>query len=295
MTAETVTLSASPWCLLLSASAALALLTLSAVLQGTYRMLVKTSGDRVVLLGAANLVSVVAGVVGVVFVGPLPAVTWPYLVASAGAYSAAMLAMAAGYRRVDLSVVGPQQEAFGVLFVAAFSVPVFGELIGWQHAAGFLLLVVGVVIAQPLRAAVGERLRVLGWATLFGALIGCVWLIDFAAVRTVEDPFVYIVYNLMIGLPLVGWVAVTRRRTLREAVRRQLVPIAASAGLDIAAYGIILWVVHTVRVAEVLPVVNLRIAVIALLGVVVLREPDTARRVAAASVLALGAAVANLA
>ena len=130
---------------------------------------------------------------------------------------------------------------------------------------------------------------------LFALAGGGQWVADFAAVRTVEDPFVYLVYNLFIGVPITLWVAATRRRNLTRVVSEQWRGIAAGSVFDIVGYGLVLYVAHSVRVAEVLPVANLRIAFVAMLGVLVLKERPAGRRLAAAAVLVAGAMVASLA
>lgn len=177
---------------------ALALLLLAAALHAAWNLLVKLSGDRLVVLWGANLTAALVGL-PLLWQQGLSARGWGFAVVSAGLETAYFSLLAWAYRDGDFSLVYPLARGAAPALIAAGSVLLFGErLTGWGIAGGGLIVLGLAVIG---RSAVSGPLRAGGRAVLAA---GCVALtiavyslVDACAVRTSPAAvFVLAVYLL---------------------------------------------------------------------------------------------------
>lgn len=263
-----------------------ALLVVSAAFITAYRLLIKTSSDRVALLAGTNGISAVVGLAGVWFVPPPSLGAFAYLGASSLAYVAAMIFLSRGYRHADFARITPLYPAIRTLVIAFLMVGVFGEAAGPEHWLAVALIALAFVVqAGPSNLLARGHLATLLFAVGIGCASGLQYVFDTGGVRHVEVPWTYIVWNLFIGLPIVAYGLISRPRSIARQFQEQARGILAGSLLDILSYAMILFVVHFLAVIDILPLINLYMLFSALIGVLWLREPNPGRNIAAATML----------
>lgn len=280
----------------MGAVAAVGLLAFAAFLTAAYRMVIKLSGDRLVLIAGLNIVSIALGVLFVPFV-PWP--TWnivPYLLASGAAYMTVMYGISRGFTMSDYGVFTPIYNALEVVAVGLLSVLVLREPASILHWVAVLLVVAAIFIKlRPREFRELKHGRTVLWATGVGLAGALQFIVDTGGVRSVDNLATYIVWNLFVGAPIVVFCAVTRRKELRSLFVAQRKPIMVASIMDIVSYALILFVVHGIAVIDVLPILNLQIVFAALLGGLWLKEGQLARRLLASVVLLAAAVLAQFA
>ncbi|WP_426174441.1 EamA family transporter [Massilia sp. TWR1-2-2] len=126
--------------------AAYAAVLLAALAHASWNALLKTSGDRVLMLAAIRLVGLVAGIVTAIIV-PLPSTqALPYLLAAAAIHYAYFGLMIASYRVGDMNQVYPIARGIAPLLVLLPGALLAGEVFGAMSMLGVCLLSAGVLL-----------------------------------------------------------------------------------------------------------------------------------------------------
>lgn len=173
------------------------------------------------------------------FVVPLPAGAWGWLVASALVHLVYLYAMIRTYAVADLSAAYPVMRGAAPLLTAALSVGLFGERIAASALAG-IALVGGAILSMVL----GRHLdaRALGWALTTGAMTALYTVADAHGVRAAPSPASYIVWDFVligaISVAMFAWL--THGRLFRD-LAAQWRPGAAAGTLSVVTYGLALW------------------------------------------------------
>lgn len=274
---------------------AIALLVLSALFFASHRFVIRQSHDRLALLAGFNAISVALGVVLLPFVPPLPWAAAPYLLASATLYAFAMFCVARGFSHADFGVITPLQSAIKVVVIAFLAAGFLDEQAGAAEWIAAALVVVSYIIQlAPRELERRDALALPIFALGAGVASGCQYIADVGGIRVSAEPASYIAWNLMIGLPIVLYGLITRRRSLRSEFATQRQWIVLAAFLDIVGYSLILVVVYKLAVLSVLPLLNLDIVFATLIGLALIGERHAGRRLAAAGLLLIAALLAQL-
>lgn len=264
---------------------ALALVLCAAVVHAGWNTLLAGARDS---RASTNL----ALAVGALALVPVAAATWridaealPYLIPSAALEIVYVLLLGAAYDHVELSLVYPVARGVSPVTVLLLSFAVGGDP-GPVGAFGALLVCAGVLGLRGL----GRRGVAFGVA--LGVLVGAVTTIDhFGVQHAATFP-----YLLVVTVPPA--VVALGREVLRgrtSALRREATWRTGLAGLGFCAtYALILVALRLAPAAPVAAVRETSIVVAVVLGAVLLREPVTRRRFAAACVITSGAALAAL-
>ena len=232
------------------------------------------------MLGSALLFS---GPAALAYDGAVDAIGIAALSASSVIHALYIMALAAAYRAGDFSQVYPLARGGGVAGVA-IAAPLFvGESISGAGALG-----VGAVIAGAL--LLGWR-RGQGWAAGW-ALVTAVMIVGYSMVDDVGvdhmHPLVYIAAlggGTSLCLTPMAW---ARRRELVAELRDHRWQIAAAAALSMSAYLMVLFAFRLSQATYVVAAREISIALSVLLGIVLFREPQGSRRLAAAFVILAG-------
>ena len=277
----------------MSGEIAVAIVLLAALAHAGWNALVKTSGDGFLVLVAIRLTGLVFGLVVLAFVPwPHPA-SWPWLIAATAVHYAYYVLLTNTYRVGDLSQTYPLSRGVAPLLVAVLAW-IAGEALSGAGIAGVTLTAAGIAV---LARAAGNAS---GRATLFalgtGATIAGYTTASGIGVRLAEGVLGYAAaLEVLAGLGVLGFALWDRG----PRVARQLVALGQKgmlAGLlSVGGYLIALWAMTVLPIAVVTALRETSVVFGALLGVFLLREPLGARRVIAASMVALGAAVITLA
>ncbi len=199
-----------------------------------------------------------------------------------------------GYRHGDLSVVYPTARSTGPLLSVSFAVLVLGEAASWQAIGGGALIVFGVLmLGGGLGARRGDgTLKSLGFGLIVGLFIGA---------YTVWDA--YAVSQLMIAPLLMDWfsnlgrtvimtpVALRRREALAHLWRNHWKEALLVGIISPLAYILVLYAMTFTPVLYVAPLRETSVLLAVLLGSIVLKEGNLARRLKWASVILAGVAL----
>lgn len=267
------------------ASAFVMVLT-AALLHASWNVVLKASPDRLV---AAAAQSVAGALVLLPFLvdGGLPGERLDSLILSAAFHLGYGLTLIGAYGRGDLSVVYPVARGSAPLTVT------LGAFV-WLDESPTLLEGVGVVlVAAGLVALARGRRSGLGLALVCGGFIAGYTLVDGAAVRAEGGSLRYTAALFLLNAIVLGVVALTRRgvQGVVTAVRvdgyRQIAGGVSSA----VAYLLVLIAVRSAPLASVAALREVSVVIGAVAGWLVLGESFGRTRVAAAAVVATGAAL----
>lgn len=247
-----------------------------------------------------NTVAVIAGcgmIAGVALPfldQPVPE-SWPFIATSAVLQVVYFVLLAAAYRAGDFGQASPLMRGTAPLLVALTAGPLIGEALSPLRWAGVVLISGGVLVL----ASDGGFTRA-GRTTVLAALANAVviagyTLVDGTGVRMSGAPVAYTMWIfLLTAAAMVSWAAIRRPRDLVHLLLRRfplcLVGGAATGG----SYGLALLAMTMAPVALVAALRETSIAFAAVIAVVFLKEPATARRLVSAGIIAFGAVVIRL-
>jgi drug/metabolite transporter (DMT)-like permease len=274
---------------------ALIAVLLAAVLHATWNLAAKrASGARhfVWMYSTGSLV-LYTPIVAWIIVHEQPrftAVHWAALGATGVLHLGYSLALQAGYRASDLSLVYPLARGSGPLLAFVAAVVLLDEPLTWQSVAGVLLVVSGIALVSGM---VHEPHRAPRAGIIFGLLIGV-----FVAAYTINDgwavkvllisPFI-VDYsgNALRAVVLSPAVWLDRARTLQE-ISRYWRPALIVAALGPFGYILVLYAMTVAPVSHVAPARELATLVGTYFGARLLQERAAPARIAGATCIVAG-------
>jgi drug/metabolite transporter (DMT)-like permease len=217
---------------------ALFLILLSAVVHAVVNVLTKRADDKYamrLLIGVCSAVLVAPAL----FFVPLPQgrAIW-FLFGTAFVHAVYELLLVKSYESAAFSAVYPVARGTGPLFTALGAILLLHEHPPAIELLGIALVCGGVIaIGISHRASQGARTGLL-YAVGTGLTIGCYTLIDASGVRSVEQPFTYVLWFFVAhgACVLVTAPGIRGRAVVIEA-RRQWKLGMVTAALSIVTYG----------------------------------------------------------
>jgi drug/metabolite transporter (DMT)-like permease len=272
-----------------------AVVLVAALLHASWNAIVKSAPDKllttVLVTGSAAAIAV-----GLLPLLPAPAVaSWPFAAGSAVLQVAYFILVARTYRIADMSLTYPVMRGTAPLIVATVTALTSSEALSGAAWMGLLVLCGGIFL-MATGGAGHESRRGLGLALLNAGVIAGYTLIDGWGVRRSGAPATYTLWVfLLTGLPLAAW-ALARRRAPFAAYLRRHWALGLAGGIGTtASYGLALWAMTQAPVAVIAALRETAILFATLIAWLVLGEKVSARRLAAACVIACGAVVLRLA
>ncbi|MDK1489160.1 EamA family transporter [Sinorhizobium sp. 7-81] len=271
------------------------LVLFGALLHATWNALVKAGSEK--SLDAA-MVALGAAAVAVPFLPLLPlphAGAWPFILASAVFQFVYFQLVAASYRAGDIGLVYPLMRGVAPLIVASTSSIVVGEELSSGAVAGIMTISVGVLTLALESRKGGKHAMLLALAN--ACVIACYTYVDGIGARISGNAISYTLWMALLPPVLLFTWAFIRRgvkpvlRHVRQHWWRGLIGGAGSLG----AYGLALWAMTKAPVATVAALRETSILFAVVISVVFLKERVSVWRIAAASVIALGALLLRLA
>src|SRR5215207_2205168 len=125
---------------------ALILLVVAAALHTGWNLLVKRAGEKQIFTWWAMVVGTACFAPLLAFSAPLPAVIWPYVLASALVETIYYLALLRAYTIGDFSLVYPLARGAAPAFLALWAALFLGERPHAGGIAGLALLLVGLLL-----------------------------------------------------------------------------------------------------------------------------------------------------
>jgi drug/metabolite transporter (DMT)-like permease len=217
---------------------ALILIFLSAAVHAVVNVLTKRAEDKYAMRLLIGVFSAVLVAPALFFV-PLPTrhAVW-FLLATGVVHALYELLLVRSYESAAFSAVYPVARGTGPLFVAIGALFVLREPAPWTEIVG-IAMVCGGVIAIGLSHRTSEgAMKGLSFALGTGLTIGLYTLIDASGVRSVKEPFTYVLwFFVMHGASVLATAPGIRGRAVVIEARRQWRLGAVTAALSIVTYG----------------------------------------------------------
>jgi drug/metabolite transporter (DMT)-like permease len=275
---------------------------LAAVLHAAWNVILKTSGDPLLVSMRLTLIGVAISlpIVGVWYAATgwpsVPPVGLALALVSGIIEAAYFVSLSAAYRRGDLSVVYPVARGVAPLIAVAIGLLLLGETLAPPGWLGVACLLIGVILVSRPWLALSETGAdaALGFALLTGVTIAAYSAVDRVGVQLMS-PIAYgvVLFTVAAGL-LAGWVAFFSRPldTGRDASWTR----SAVAGImAVLAYVLVLVALSIAPLVVVAPLRESAIVLVTGWGAIRLAEAtsraDTIRRIGAAILLVGGIAL----
>jgi drug/metabolite transporter (DMT)-like permease len=285
---------------------AILLVLVATVSHASWNYLTKRSRHRLAFLWWTGVAGSVLFLPAVLWVAPpwtLAAGDWPGVAGGAAVRAAYFAALGAAYARGDLSLVYPLARGIAPLMVPPLAVLVLGERpspVGWAGIAtiGLGLYVLhlpgfgGATLGAPFRALRSPHAP---WAILTGGLTTTYSLVDAWNIRHGVAPLLYAYLTIPVAALLLTPVVARQSAALIEEGRTRGRSILAVGALMTGGYLLVLRALGLAPVSYVAPARELSIVIGTGLGLVALREPDPATRLAGAGLIVLGVCLLALA
>jgi len=271
-----------------------AVVLLAALLHATWNALLRRSVDR----GLETVrVAAGAGVLSAVALSALPApahASWPFIAASAVIHVAYFSLLAVAYRGAFAPAYTVMRGGAPVLVAIASSALGLDELSA-SAWAGVALVSVGVAGLGTLHAHAGVSGRALAFALGNACVIAAYTLVDGAGVRRAGNAASYTLWIFALdAVPLVAWTLRARGASALVGAPSDVARALATGTLTMAAYALVLWAMTRAPVAAVAAMRETAIVFAWLIGAGALREHASARPIAAAALVAVGAVLLKL-
>jgi drug/metabolite transporter (DMT)-like permease len=265
-----------------------ALVLLSAVAHAAWNALVKSAGDRLLMMGAIRLVGLAYGLVILPFVPRPSATTWMWLAFATVSVFAYYGLLIQSYRIGDMSLVYPIARGAAPILLALIAFLAIDERLGFLQiaavtstSAGILALVVGKGgdrTAIALAIATGVSIAAYSF---FGAI----------GVRASTDVLGFQAWlEILTGLGMLSFIAVRRYSAIGEFVRVNYRTGLLAGILSVAGYLAYLAAAQVLPLGPVSAVRESSVIFGTVTGAILLREGFAARRIAAAIMVTCGVA-----
>ena len=268
----------------------------SALVHATWNALIKADGERLRLIEIMSGTQIVASVALLAFVSAPSWSSWPYLLASALLNTGYMLLLRKAYDAGDLSLVYPVARGIAPLLVATVSVVLLGETLTLANKTAVLLIGLGILSLASTSLSSGSfDARSVGLALATGSFTASYTVVDGLGARAAGSPHGYMVWLSLVTSIVIVVVVRRLQQGRRAAVSRRTRAAGMAAGLmSYGASWIVIWAMTRAPFALVSALRETGIVFAVLIGVVVLNERLSLRRLASVATTIAGTALLKL-
>ncbi|MBD3648308.1 MAG: EamA family transporter [Pseudomonadales bacterium] len=268
------------------------LVLLAAVLHAGWNAMVKSTGDRLVMMAwIAGSTSVIAAPIAV-FVGIPGQDVWPFLLFSVCIHTGYMLLLVLAYTHGDFGQVYPLARGLAPAVVTLAGFLIVGETLSHLALIGIALIAGGIISLawqNPNGPAAARDLRGVGYALATGAAIATYSVVDGIGGRTADTPVAYTAWLFLLhGIPITLITLIRRGRAQMLASRRVAMAGVGGAAMSMLAYGIVIWAMDHAPLGPVSALRETSVVFGALISALVLREGLGRLAVVSAIVVAAG-------
>jgi drug/metabolite transporter (DMT)-like permease len=224
-----------------------------------------------------------------VFLVPLPANAWNWLIASAMVHGLYLFALIKSFEQSDMTVAYPIARGIAPMLAAVGAVAIFHEPISVAVVLGILAIACGVMLI-----GVSHKMQrsALLWAMLTGLCIASYTVIDAQGVRAAPTALSYIVWTfLLLGGGLGTFFAILRGRAFFATAAGQWKPGLIAGVLSIITYGFALLAFRLGATPRLAALRETSILFGTAIAVIFLKERLTTLRLSGVLAIALGAIV----
>jgi len=172
---------------------ALSLILLSAAVHAIVNILTKRADDKYAMRLLIGVFSSII-VAPTLFFVPLPTGAWWFLGGTALVHALYELLLVKSYESAAFSAVYPVARGTGPLFTALGAIMFLHEHPPALQLLGIAFVCGGVIAIGISHRATEGAMKGIGYALATGLTIGCYTLIDASGVRTVGNPFSYVLW-----------------------------------------------------------------------------------------------------
>jgi drug/metabolite transporter (DMT)-like permease len=288
-------------------SVTLAVLT-AAVTHAIWNALAHRIKDQLVSFGLIGVGAMVAAIPLIVVVAVPRAASWPFLLASVAIHVFYNLFLMRSFTYGDFGQVYPLARGTSPLVVTVLAAifaserPPVSQLIGVVIvSAGMATLVLAgrkEAARQPAKPTLPAKPTGAALLAAFatGLTIAAYTVVDGIGVRRSGSPVGYIAWlMLLMSLCVPAWAIVKRRHELLHQPRDVLASGLAAGALSVLAYGLVLWAQTRGALAPIAALRETSVIFGAIIATVAFKEPFGRARILAATLVAAGILVLNLA
>jgi len=275
----------------------LAMVLGSAVMHASWNAMVKSGGDRLARMALLNFVcGVLALPMLMVTALPAPA-AWPYIALSVVLHNIYYTLLLQAYRFGDLSFAYPLARGSAPLFVAIGSYLLAGERLSPIGIAAVAMICAAILsLALSARGQAGHGWQAVVAALATGTSIGAYSLSDGLGARISRSPLGYVgMLFALESLPLLIYVLIRRRTALAATWNSSWRTGLFGGTLAFTGYAVVVWAMTRTPLTFVSALRETSVIIAALIGTRLLGEPFGLRRVAAATAVAAGIVLLQLA
>ena len=263
-----------------------------------WNAVVKLGLDPFTTTALITIAGILAALPIIPFVGVLPVVAWPWLIASVIFHFGYYIGLTEAYRTGDMGQVYPIARGSAPLMTAIVSTFYLGEAVAPLAWLGIVILVSGVFLLS-LRG--GRELakidrRAVGFA-LFTAVTICAYsIVDGVGARMAGNPLAYTAWLFLIdGIVMIFFALARRGFAIVPAMVGYWKGGVFGGALSMVSYGIVIWAMTVAPIAIVAALRETSVLFAAALAIFLLKEPLRATRIAAALMIVCGLVLIRLA
>ena len=266
-----------------------------ALLHASWNALVKSSSDKSLDMAVIHVIASLLAIPMVMLVGWPRAAAWPFILTSMTIHVAYYVATTQAYEHGDLGLTYPLMRGVAPLLVALSATYTLHENLSPLAWAGIVGISCGV-LALGLTRQVWHAPKAVGFALANAVIIAIYTVVDALGVRASGDALQYIAALFLLdGWPFAILMCVRRGRPMLVYARQRW-PIASLGALaSLGSYGIALWAMTRAPVATVAALRETSVLFAALLGIWILKEAFTLRRLLGTCLILAGMMAIRLA
>lgn len=269
----------------------------AALLHALWNAILKSGGDRLLVLAAVNCVSGLIALCAIPFVGIPSKESWIYIFLSVIAHTGYYFFLIKAYKHGDLSHVYPLARGAAPLLVVGGAAIFAGELLNFGQLVGIGMACVGIgVLAFESGPPWRRDSMALKYALGTSFWIASYTLIDGIGGRYSGNPFAYIAWLFFLdGLPITFAALYLRWGRIGSFLKSEWRFYTSGGCLSLAAYGMVIYAMSLGAMGVVSAIRETSVLFAALIGVFVLKETFGWSRILAAALVTGGVIVMNFA
>jgi drug/metabolite transporter (DMT)-like permease len=264
------------------------LMLLAGLLHASWHAMVKT-GSGIAILAGMGVVSAVLTLPWLLIV-PLPSgTTWLIILASLALHAGYKASLAMAYRSTELGRAYPIARGTVPLFATIIAFLTLRQLPGPGQFAGILIIAAGILgLALDRSHGRFDRSALLA-AICAAAMVAGYSVVDAAGTRQAEGWGSFTAWIIVLdSLTFFAVALVLRGAKMLTEIRAAPMSVGIAGVLGLTSFAVFLWALSRNPIANVVAFRECSVLFATLIGVLLLGEPATRRRLGCAALIAVG-------
>lgn len=264
----------------------------AALLHATWNALIKSAGDRFVSMALHDTVMFGICIFLIVFVAPFPSLeSFKYILPSVAIFIFYRLFLLKAYRHGDFSRSYPIARGIAPLLVACGGLLIGDDILSLAGYGAIGLISLGIISLTLSRKYSNDKKLDRGffYALATGCVIATYSVIDSRGVQTSGTAVGYFAYLTALSCCWVPIFAIlTKRQAVFEAIPTQGKRALISGSCSVIAYLCVIWAFTQTSAVQIVALRETSVIFGAIIGSYILKEGLGPRRVASATLVAMG-------